>query len=182
MVVSSIRLAACMLALAVSAASAPVYRQVDEDGLAVFSDRPIPGLPGAAEVWSGGATNAWAPVPTPSPTVAASAPASEATGYRLAAVAFPADGETVRANGGELLVRGRVAPPLRAGHRARLRIDGVNVAELAGPALGEELAFAVAGLSRGQREARIDVLNQEGDALLRGAASRFHLLRATVSR
>lgn len=178
---SSIRLAAWTLALAVSADAAPVYRQVDEDGLAVFSDRPVAGL-GAAEVWSGGATNAWAPVPTPSPPIAASAPASEVTGYRLAAVAFPADGETVRANGGELLVRGRVAPPLRAGHRARLRIDGVNIAELAGPALGEELAFAVAGLSRGQREARIDVLNQEGDALLQGAASRFHLLRATVPR
>ena len=177
------RLAAFALALAMSADAAPVYRQVDEDGLAVFSDRPVASLPGAVEVWSGNAASVWTSLPTP-PLLAASAltKEAEATGYRVAAVAFPADGETVRANGGELLVRARVAPPLRAGHRALLRIDGANVAEVAGPAPREDLAFAVAGLARGQREARIEVFDEDGDALLQSVAARFQLLRAAVSR
>lgn len=181
---SAKRLAASALALAMSADAAQVYRQVDEDGLAVFSDRPIASLPGAAETWSGNAANAWTPLPAPSRPAGAEVRAkeAEATGYRVAAVAFPADGETVRANGGELLVRARIAPPLQAGHRALLRIDGANVAQVAGPAPREDLAFAVTGLARGQREARLEVFDEDGDALLQSAATRFQLLRAAVSR
>ena len=165
--------------MAPSAGAAVAYRWVDEDGLIVFSDLPSPRAPLAAQTLTRDRGNVFAARATPKTPAA---PPTEAPfAYRSAAVAFPADGAAVRANGGQLVVRARISPPLRAGHRAVLRIDGEDLAAASGPAAGEALSFALEGLPRGLREARIQVLDQRG-SLLQSAPARFYLLRAAVAR
>ncbi len=159
-------------------ADAEVYRSVDADGLPVFSDVPLD----TAEVAQRPAgVNVYAALLPSSGNEAAgdAQPVAETSAYVSALILAPLAGEAVRANGGAVQLRGQVSPSLRTGHRAVLFVDGAMLAKADANADGS-LEFALANVARGSHQARIDVVDANGDTLLQGAPSVFHVLRATV--
>ena len=171
-------LAAALLGVS-CCAHAAVYRSVDADGLTVFSD--VPRGPAAVMVQPS-LPSAYAARRPPQPAAAAVAPAAvEAPSYAEARLLSPLPGEAVRANGGAVTLKGVVSPPLAAGHRAVLYLDG-SVAAQAGVSPAGALLFALEDVARGRREARIDVVDGSGRTLLSGTPSTFQVLRVALGR
>ena len=159
-------------------AHAAVYRSVDAEGLTVFSD--VPRGP-AAVIVQPSLPSAYAARQPPQPAAAVAPAPVEAPSYADARLLSPAEGEAVRANGGAVTVRGVVSPPLAAGHRAVLFLDG-SVAAEAGASPTGALLFALEDVARGRREARIDVVDGSGRTLLAGTPSAFQVLRVALGR
>ena len=159
-----------------------VYRWVDADGLPVFSDAPPAGA--AAVPLPQGPVNVYAVRPTPAkaPNRAAGDEAgAEDEGYAAARIVVPAADEAVRANGGEVTLRGQVSPPLRDGHRAVLFLDGAPLGEASGTG-DAAVEFTLANVARGRHRVHIEVRDRDGDTLLRGAPSVFHVQRVALGR
>lgn len=174
--------AALLLALAAGAQADVVYRWVDADGLPVFSDAPPAGA--AAVQLPQGPVNVYAVRPTPAkaPNRAAGDEAgAEDEDYAAARIVAPAAGEAVRANGGAVTLRGQVSPPLRDGHRAVLFLDGAPLGEASGTG-DAAVEFTLANVARGRHRAHIEIVGRDGDTLLRGAPSVFHVQRVALGR
>ena len=110
-----------LVATTMPAAENRVYRTADEDGSPVFSDR------GRGEVLAPVRINTYRADAPPGPALAdTSAGDMEARSepYDTVAVVSPGPGDTIRANGGEVLVEVHVRPALRPGHRPLLLLDG----------------------------------------------------------
>lgn len=183
-------LASCLSGTAVAAGTAAstdstVYRFEDAQGIAVFADRPGAGR---HEITLS-AVNTYTPVVSKQPA-AAPAQADAAGTYRSAAVTGPGDGETIRRNGGNVRVTGRVEPELEAGHTAVLFVDGTMVrssharrVRIGAPRQPrDDVEFALTGIARGPHTLRIAILDQENDILIESATVGFHLLRASAGR
>ena len=174
--------AALLLALAGGAQADVVYRWVDADGLPVFSDAPPAGA--AAVPLPQGPVNVYAVRPTSAraPNGTADDEAGpEDEGYAAARIVAPVAGATVRANGGAVTLRGQVSPPLRDGHRAVLFLDGAPLGEAAGTG-DAAVEFTLANVARGRHRVHIEVVGHNGDTLLRGAPSVFHVQRVALGR
>lgn len=163
---------------AVAAEEPPVYRATDAAGYTVFSDRAMPGArPVLAK-----RVNGYAP-PAAEPGRAsdrAPAAALEPPRYATLEIVFPEAGATVRANGGNVRVEGRVVPDPGMEHRVAASLDG----ETAACAVQERGRFACAlsGVARGPHTVRAVVLDEAGAVLKRTAVTRFHVLRTSVVR
>ena len=106
-----------------ASAETAIYRHEDAQGIPVFVDRPGTGrqevdLP---------AVNTYAPAESKRP-VAAATEREAAEIYRALLIDSPGHGETIRRNGGDVRVTGRVEPhlaggPQRRGIRRRLPRD-----------------------------------------------------------
>ena len=160
-----------------------VYRWVDADGLPVFGDAPPAGL--VAVPLRQGPANVYAAPPNPTAAPNGDANADEASaaveGYTAARIVAPAAGEAVRANGGDVTLRGQVTPPLRDGHRAVLFLDGAPLGQAA--ANGDATVdFALVDVARGHHQAHIEVVDGNGDTLLRGVPAVFHVQRVALRR
>lgn len=173
----AVTLGFAIIAAAVAAAETAVYRTVDAAGHAVFSDRPAPGtqpLPlRRANTYAAGEV----PVPGLEGT-ARPAAGERSRSYESLEILSPAPGTTVRANGGEVRVLGRVVPELRDGHRPVLSFDGGR-----SPCSEDgEGGFAcvLAGVARGPHEARVEVVDGDGMVAMQSSVTRFHVLRASV--
>ena len=153
-------------------AEATVYRYEDADGVAVFADRP--GSDG--KLIELPAVNTYAPLEAKQP-VAATTPEDTAATYQSVAITSPGDGETLRRNGGNVYVTGRVEPALGADHSAVLYIDGAVAASGRGD---QAINFALAGVPRGPHTLRIAIVDREQNVLIQSAAVSFHLIRAAA--
>ncbi len=176
-------LSGALLALGTLAgADTKIYRYEDAHGITVFADRAAAGrqevaLPGV---------NTYIPA-----ALGESAPApSDATqSYRSLSVTGPGDGETIRRNGGNVRVTGRVEPEVREDHRAVLLVNGAMTSlealqdRVRPPAeTRNDIEFALTGVARGPHTVRIAVLDREHNVLIQSAPVRFHLLRAATGQ
>ena len=163
---------------AVAAEEPPVYRATDAAGYTVFSDRAVPGArPVLAK-----RVNTYAPSAGEQGRGSDSAPAAaaEPPGYATLEIVSPQGGATLRANGGNVRVEGRVVPDLVTGHRVAASLDG----EAAPCAVQERGRFACAlsAVARGPHAVRVVVLDEAGAVVKRTAVTHFHVLRTSVVR
>ena len=110
-----------LVAATMPAAENRVYRTADEDGSPVFSDR------GRGEVLAPVRINTYRADAPPGPALADTSVGdmeARPEPYDTVAVVSPGPGDTIRANGGEVLVEVHVRPALRPGHRPLLLLDG----------------------------------------------------------
>lgn len=92
--------------------------------------------------------------------------------YVSARIVFPAPGEAVRANGGQLTVAARIAPALRPDHRVQLLLDGAATGP---PQIAPR--FHLTDLHRGAHGLQLRIFDAAGNVLFVGQPSEFHLLR-----
>ena len=95
--------------------------------------------------------------------------------YASAAILFPANGEVVRANGGQLTVTARIAPTLRPDHRVQLMLDGGPNGQ---PHTSPQ--FHLQDVDRGTHQVRLQILDSAGGIVFIGQSSEFHLLRHSI--
>ena len=178
-------LSGALIALAALAdAETRIYRYEDAQGITVFADRAAAGreevaLPGV---------NSYIPV-EPKESVSAPQPADVMGSYRYLSVTGPGDGETIRRNGGNVRVTGRVEPGVREDHRVVLLVNGAMTSleawqdRVRSPAeTRNDIEFALTGVARGPHTVRIAVLDREHNVLIQSAPVRFHLLRAATGQ
>ena len=161
-----------------AAAAAPVYRTTDAAGYVVLSDRP---LPGARPVSPRRVNTHAPPVAEPGrPPGQATTAAAEPRRYESLEIVFPEAGATVRANGGNVRIEGRLVPDLAAGHRLAVSVDG-HIAACT-PRDEGRFVCTLSAVARGPHTVRVDVLDESGAVVTRTGATHFHVLRASVAR
>ncbi|HMM76163.1 MAG TPA: DUF4124 domain-containing protein [Gammaproteobacteria bacterium] len=160
--------------------AADAWRSIDAEGNVEYSDTPRPGavrieLPEPRTV----------PARLPEP-VAETLPATaeettrelprNAVAYREIAIVDPANDDTLRDNGGNLLVSVRLKPALQKqfGHRLQLLLDGAVYAT------GAVSNFAITELDRGTHTVQAVVLGLDGAPLASSAPVTFHLHRTSI--
>jgi len=164
-------------------ADSPIYRYEDAQGIVVFADRPGRGRQQVTVP----AANTYSPLESREP---AAPPVERETAetYRSLLITGPADGETIRRNGGNLRVTVRIQPDLRREHHAVLFMDGIRMASARAPRAGSpaqppgDIVFPLTGVARGPHTLRVAVMDRENNILVQSAPVDFHLLRAAVAR
>jgi uncharacterized protein DUF4124 len=165
-----------------SAASpaAEVYRWVDPDGNAQYSDRP---QPNAQVIRIPKAPAAPAPAPTPAAAPAGDAARSDPAaprfaGYDKIAIVNPPNDGTVWDNSGNMSIEIAVAPALQGtlGHKL--------VVPLNGKPLGEPMtatSFTVTNLDRDTYTLQARIVDAGGKVLGESPPSVFHMKRISVA-
>lgn len=165
----------CLSASPLSAAEA--WRWVDAEGNVEYADTPRPG-----------ATRIELPEPmvVPARPPVAQTPvldgtvADVATGtavpYTAISITDPANEDTLRDNGGNLIVSVSLTPALQKafGHRLQLVLDGDVVQT------GTVQNFALTELDRGTHSVQAVVLGVDGAPLASSAVNTFHLHRTSL--
>jgi len=164
-----------VLVLATSVALAQAYRWVDENGVIHYSDRP---QPGAEEVVLETAPAVSIPPRRPA-TASRAAPGQEeqsdlAPGYESLAVASPAAEETLWNIGGVLNVSLDLQPALQRGHQLRVYFDGT-------PQLVTGTQFQLQEVYRGVHNLQAEVLDANGELMIRSQPSRFYVQQTTIA-
>jgi len=169
------------LLLCAAAASAQVYKWVDEDGVVHYSDQPVPG----AEIVTlpkRSSTPTVAPRPRPAAQRRAAAEpttpetkAPEAIGYSALTVTAPIAEETLWNIGGVLSVSLDLQPALQPGHRLRLYFDGE-------PREVSTLNVQLEEVWRGEHNLQAEVLDETGKTLIRSQPMRFYVQQTTINR
>lgn len=153
-----------------SAASADVYRSVDEDGNIIFSDTPSEGaekieLRDAQTVESQPGTESFEyepPKSDPPPR------------YKGVAITSPQDNEAVRANNGNITIGMSVNPSLKPGDKLVLTMDGKEIAS------GRSTSVSLENVDRGTHTLSARVVGRDGKTLASSESVKFHLLRHSV--
>lgn len=160
-----------LLALFPIAAGAAVYKWQDASGRWHYSDTPVPG----ADQVELPPVQVYSPPPVPAPP-AASRPATQeqepALTYARVEILSPAPEQTIRNGPGEVGVAVGLEPGLRSGHRLRLLLDGVPVAEPVG-----ETAFTLVNVDRGAHTLSVEILDSRGQVIARGGPQTFYMHR-----
>lgn len=165
-------------------ADTKIYRYEDAQGVTVFSDRPG----NVRQAVALAAVNTYTPA-EPRASVSAPHPAEATESYRSLFVTGPGDGETIRRNGGNVRMLGRVEPALREGHRAVLLVDGAMASReshqgrVRSPTeTHADVEFALAGVARGHHTLRIAIVDRGNNVLIESSPVSFHLLRAAIGQ
>jgi hypothetical protein len=162
------------LLLAASLALAQAYRWVDENGVVHYSDQPHPGAE-EVELERAPAIN----MPAPRRSMAGNAPApatgeqQRTVGYDSLAVASPAAEETLWNIGGVLNVSLNLQPALQLGHQLRVYFDGVPQ-EVSGT------QFQLQEVYRGAHNLQAEVLDENGQLMIRSEPIRFYVQQTTI--
>lgn len=166
---------------ALASAEMAIYRYEDAEGIAAFVDRPGTDrqeidLP---------TVNTY--TPAKSKRLAADATQGEAAViYQALLINSPGDGETIRRNGGNVRVTGRVEPDLRADHRVVPFVDGSVVRhtpterDRSPTEARSDIDLALSGLARGPHTLHIAIVDPENNTLIQSEPVSFHLLRAAA--
>lgn len=157
-----------------------IFKTVDADGNVVFTDIP-PREDQTGQQIVIEDPNSFAPEAAAAPTdqwiVEPEADAEEAPfAYRSLAIASPADDEAVRENAGNVTVVTNVNPNLRTGHVMRLLVDGQAAGE------GRQAEFSLENVDRGTHTLTVEIVDDNGDVLIRSPSTTFHMLRASIAR
>jgi len=170
------RLIVFAVCLAVTSASAQVYRSVGEDGTVVYSDRPTPG----AESVDLPPPSSFTPPPLPTFNAAPRNTSEDAAGnpaveaYEAFSLVSPSPDEGVRENAGNVPFSFDVKPALQNGHQIRVLIDGQPVHESSEPSGNLE------NIERGTHTLSGELLDDGGRVLAISDAVEFHLLRVSI--
>lgn len=169
-------------ALVVCAASLPgtaiadtqIYRSVDEQGNAVFSDQPPPPGTTAEEVDLQDLNTAPAPEPRtrdrPQPQEERErAPAPSVT------ITAPDDETTIAMGPGNFSVSGSTTPPLGAGEQLQLFMDGEAVGQPR-----KQASWSLTGVLRGPHDLVIRRLDRNDRVIAESEAVRVFVLRPSI--
>jgi hypothetical protein len=164
-----------VLLLVASLAEAQAYRWVDKDGVVHYSDRPQAGAE-EIELETAPAVN----IP-PRRTIAP--PGATPSGddqerdvdvaYQTLAIASPAAEETLWNIGGVLNVSLDLQPALKQGHLLRVYFDG-------NPQQVSSTRFQLQEVWRGVHNLQAEVLDENGQLMIRSQPSRFYVQQTTI--
>ena len=167
-----------VLLLCAGVASAQTYRWVDEDGVVHYSDRPVEG---AEEVAIDYIRPSTAPGRSPAyqrrdrPTEDAAAEELDRPLYQSLEIGSPAEEETVWNNQGQLIVSLALQPGLQPGHRVRVYLDGT-------PTDASSTSVRLENVYRGAHTLQAEVLDSNGNMVMRSEARRFFVQQTSVLR
>ena len=154
--------------------TAQVYRSVDENGNAVFSDKP-PTDGSSSEKISGGATNTLAPPPQvhrPAPVIE-----EKKIEYKVEIIE-PAQDTTIPIGYvGNFLVNAEVTPGLPGGASAQLHMDDAPAGEPK-----SALSWAMNNTFRGTHILTVTITDADGSTLAVSNPRTVHVMRATIAR
>jgi len=165
--------------LITSLASAQVYKVTDEKNGVTFTDRPQEAGEGTVEKIEIREPNT-APAPTPAPAGTARDPVpmdsedDEATSAQVS-ITSPDNESTIAMGPGNFTVSARAEPPLAAGERLILMIDG--------QAFGAEqsaTSWFVEGAMRGPHDLVVRRINARGETLATSEPVRVYVLRPSI--
>jgi len=157
-------------------AATEVYKSVQPDGSVIYSDQPMqdatpvtieppPALP--------------APPPRPVKQTAPpeEAPAERPPNYQAIDILAPKEDSVVRDNSGNVGITVQVLPALQvqAGHRLAVVLDG---SQLQGRFTGNRLSLS--NVDRGTHNVVVQVVDEQGNVLLRSAPRSFHMKRHSI--
>ena len=158
-----------------AAATADVWRWVDENGVVHFSDTPVEGAERIDVSESSRTTGAR--VFTPAPQFAADAEpppeVQEEFRYESLTVASPAAEETLWNIEGTLSVSLAVTPGLQSGHQVRVYFDGE-------PRMVNSTSFTINEVFRGVHNIQAEVLDETGKLMIRSQPNRFYVQQTAV--
>jgi hypothetical protein len=163
------------LVLAAGVALAQAYRWVDENGVVHYSDRPQAGAE-EVELETAPAINI-PPRPTATPRSVGprtdNQEADAASGYASLAVAAPAAEETLWNIGGVLNVSLDLQPALQSNHQLRVYFDG-------SPQQVNGTQFQLQEVWRGVHNLQAEVLDENGQLMIRSQPIRFYVQQTTI--
>lgn len=161
---------------AANGALADAYVWTDEEGVVHYSDRPHPG----AKVLDLGESTPRRRTPVSQSAASTAEPADENADqqqgpfrYESLAVVAPASEETLWNIEGVLNVSLALSPALRPGHRVRVYFDGNPQ-----PVIGT--SFRLTEVYRGAHNLQAEVLDENGELMIRSQPSRFYVQQNTV--
>jgi len=164
------------LVLTASFALAQAYRWVDENGVVHYSDRP---QAGAEEVELESAPAVSIPplqrtiAPRPTGSDEGDQDTDVAVGYDTLEIASPAAEETLWNIGGVLNVSLNLQPALKPGHQLRVYFDG-------NPQQVNSTQFQLQEVYRGVHNLQAEVLDENGQLLIRSQPIRFYVQQTTI--
>ena len=154
--------------------TAQVYRSVDENGNAVFSDTP-PTDGSSSEKISGGTTNTLAPPPQvhrPAPVI------EEKKIEYTVEIIEPVQDTTVPVGYvGNFAVNAEVTPALPSGASAHLQMDNAAAGEPQ-----SALSWTMSNTFRGTHILTVTITDAEGSTLAVADPRTVHVMRATIAR
>lgn len=159
------------LAVAATDTQTPIYRTTDADGNVVFTDNPSAERP--AEAVQLKPTNSMpmgAEKTRSAEGAEAVAPTSDFRGYTTLRITSPKDGVTLRDLHEPVAVKVRLSPSLQAGDQVRIIDNGE-------PLPGDAIAHA----DRGTHTLHAEVVDENGDVLIRSASITVYVHRTSVS-
>ena len=159
-------------------ADAVICKTVDSDGVVSYAEVPAAECSNPVQLPE---YSRYAPrVPQPpaakddNSVSAQDEPAETFAGYRSIAIAEPGEEGVVRNNEGEVTVVIALDPPLQAGHRIELTIDGQPIS-----GSFDSEAIALSGVERGVHQLGASVIDPNGAALIRAPAVTFTMRQAS---
>lgn len=165
-----------LAALGPAMATAEIYRTVDEHGNVVFTDIPPPSGQTSESVTINPVNTFAVPAPAvTAPPVEADVP--EVAHYDSIRILTPANDATVRENAGNVTVAVALIPPLRAGDRLVLYMDGNQ-----SPVRAQGASFQLENVDRGSHTIGVRVLDDSGRVAAEAETSTFHLQRVSALR
>ncbi|HEX6992566.1 MAG TPA: DUF4124 domain-containing protein [Gammaproteobacteria bacterium] len=170
----------CLIALTIAASPAgavTVWRWVDQNGVTHYSDRPVEGAERIELL--GAQTFQQAPLDTAGvsqqASAASSAAAQPAVPYRRFDVVSPAHQETLWNIGGTLSVTVELEPPLQAGHRLDVYLDGERRNLDA-----TTTQLSVPEVYRGVHTLQAVIVDESGSEVLRSLAVTFMVQQTSI--
>ena len=157
-----------ILVLLAVAASAEVYRSVDEQGNVTFTDKPGPG---AEPIEIKEAQTVRIP---PAPDIDYSPKKEPEKPYTEVTILSPQNDQAIRDDAGSVTVNVGVKPGLQPADNMVLFLDGKEIM------LGKAMAKAFSGLDRGTHTVRAAVKDANGKVQQSSSTVSFHLLRNSV--
>ena len=168
------------LLLCAAAASAQVYKWVDEDGVIHYSDQPVAGaelvtLPKRSNGNTVAAPRQRATTPRATAEAAdtSASPAPEPFTYSAISFTAPAAEETLWNIGGVLSVSLALQPALQSGHRLRVYFDGE-------PQDQRTTSFQIQEVWRGEHNLQAEVVDESGTLMIRSEPMRFYVQQSSI--
>ena len=162
--------------LVLALGAADVYRWIDADGQAHYTDRPQPGAERIA-IEAG-------PKPSPSGTSPGSSISTQAQddetpsavfSYQSLNITTPAQDQVLWNIEGQLETAAAVDPPLQPGHTVQFYLDGRM--EQADPGTTRT---RYSGVARGEHLLRVEVVDAAGKALIDSPTSKFFVRQTAI--
>jgi hypothetical protein len=167
--------------IAGTASAVTVWRWVDQNGVTHYSDRPVEGAEpielAGAQTFPGTPSPSTAPSVSPQPGMQSGPTRQEtqAQAYRRFEIVSPAQQETLWNIGGTLNVSVSLDPPLQAGHRIDVYLDGER------RNLGAtSTQFSIPEVFRGVHTLQGVIVDESGAEVLRSLAITFMVQQTSI--
>jgi len=154
--------------------AAQVYTYIDAEGNRVFTDQPRSNQAQRVELAPSNSMSAPAPHYAPPAAVATPEPSQR---YQVLRILIPQPDATIRDNSGNLIVSVNSEPALFPGHRYRLLLDGVAVAESP-----RSPVFPLENIDRGTHQLAVEIVDTQERIIERTPNQPFHLHRISLAQ